>query len=133
MTRCSAVITQRCNRQRGESSFAVVFVDACVLFTALIIIIIIFSPQIANPQILRLNPQSQISRFQISKFSTDRKTERMKHLFKKFPPFIAKRKVGRRFVWANFLFIKIRIRTFYKHKRKKIRICGFSEVLSPPK
>jgi hypothetical protein len=57
LVQCSHLITQWCNRQRGESSFAVVFVGACVLFTALIII---FSPQIAN---LGLNPQSQISKF----------------------------------------------------------------------
>ncbi len=38
----------------------------------------------------------------------------MKHLLKKFPPFITKQSKNRfRFVWPNFLFNKIWTRTFY--------------------
>ncbi len=76
---------------------------------------------ILNPQIVGPNLQSQICKFlryaspQIaSPWIFYYKTEGMKHLLKKFPPFIAKQSKNRcRFVWPNFLFNKIWIRTFY--------------------
>jgi hypothetical protein len=101
-----------------------------VIFTKGARICFFKSPQIANPQILGLNPLSQICKFQTNKFlrwaspqiakpkiSTLRQRE-WNIYFKKLPPFIAKlpKKFSRRFEHFKCIFVRRKI--------KSLRNCG---------